>query len=84
MDIKRGNILTASGKENSVEGTHPDDLKLEASDTNQSPCQCRLIDFELSQKTNYVPECIEVSYGSYLQCLIQNLPYGASIGENYE
>lgn len=77
MDIKYNNILAAPVPASQCEKKH---------DSHDPDCKrfhkCRLIDFEMSMKSNYSKARLIYGDDSYLQRLMKNLPHGLVLGQN--
>lgn len=77
MDIKYNNILAAPVPASQCEGEHgshdPDCKRFH---------KCRIIDFEMSMKSNFSKARLLYGDDSYLQRLMKNLPHGLALGQN--
>lgn len=83
MDIKYENILHAP----SVSLASSCDLSSDHGSVHSSGLrvfQCRIIDFEMSRKSNFSQWRLKHADHSYLRRLISNLPKGRVIGQNNE
>lgn len=78
MDIKHENILRAPAR---VRGEAADEVAGNP-DRDNHACKCRIIDFELSRKTDFTKERLKYLYKSYLRTMFKNLPEGMSVGQN--
>lgn len=79
MDIKHENILRAPAR---VRGEAADEVAGNQDQDNRRACKCRIIDFELSRKTDFTKERLKYLYKSYLRTMFKNLPEGMSVGQN--
>jgi len=77
MDIKYSNILAAPFPTLRCENDHD----LHGPGCNRS-YNCRIIDFEMSMKSNFTKERLIYGDDSYIHRLIRNLPYGLALGQN--
>lgn len=75
MDINRWNILKAPEREAVGEGTGTN------SDSNDRAYQCRIIDFELSTKSNFNTWALDFGNGQYIERMTGNPPKGHSMGQ---
>lgn len=79
MDIKHENILHAPVRREAADEVAGNQ---DRDPDNQRACKCRIIDFELSRKTDFTKERLKYLYKSHLRIMIKNLPEGLSIGQN--
>lgn len=81
MDMKHENILRAPAR---VRGEAADEVagNQDQDQDNRRACKCRIIDFELSRKTDFTKERLKYFYKSYLRTMFKNLPEGMSVGQN--
>lgn len=85
MDIKYGNILKAPESYEDQCQSYQDETQTtqnESSPMARRSYKCRLIDFEMSKKSNFSRARLDRTNNSYLERLISNLPYGRAIGQN--
>lgn len=79
-DIKYDNILAAPAS------SPPQSLGGEGHSINESEryrsYRCRIIDFELSTKSNVLKRRLKADDDSLIRRLISNLPYGLALGQN--
>lgn len=78
MDVKYDNILKAPSQPfTASESTLPTETG-----ASRRPLKCRIIDFELSRKTDFPPERLIDDNASFLERLIDNLPWGTIINQH--
>lgn len=79
-DIKYYNILAAlaSPPPQSLSG---EDNSINEPERHRS-YRCRIIDFELSTKSNVLKRRLKADDNSLIRRLISNLPYGLALGQN--
>lgn len=78
MDIKHENILHAPVRREAADEVAGNQDR----DRDNHACKCRIIDFELSRKTDFTKERLKYLYKSYLRTMFKNLPEGMSVGQN--
>lgn len=85
MDIKYENILKALEPYGDQWQSYQDETRItqnKNSPMTRCSYKCRLIDFEMSKKSNFSRARLNRTNNSYLERLISNLPYGRAIGQN--
>lgn len=79
-DIKYDNILVAHAL-SPPQPLSGEDNGINASERHRS-YRCRVIDFELSTKSNVLKRRLKADDDSLIRRLISNLPYGLALGQN--
>lgn len=85
MDIKYGNILKAPEPYGDQCQSYQDETRItqnKNSPMTRCSYKCRLIDFEMSKKSNFSRSWLNETDNEYLERLVSNLPYGRAIGQN--
>lgn len=78
MDVKYDNILKAPAQPFLASSfSFPGGPNLDC-----HPLKCRIIDFELSRKIDFPPERLIDDNASFLERLIDNLPWGTIINQH--
>lgn len=78
MDVKYDNILKAPAHPFPASGFNLSNV----TDSLRRPLKCRIIDFELSRKTDFPTQRLVFDNESFLKRLIKNLPWGTIINQH--